>query len=938
MNTNNIFLTGATGHLGSEIVKQLLTAGHGNIYVLMRQPSTEEASNRLRTLWWEERELRDAVGKRVHPILGDITKDGLGVSADDKAFLRLQSISHIVHCAAETSIAKSREHLWQINVKGTENMLGFVRSIGCEDCPVAYVSTAYVAGRKSGIIKEDAPLHDRFFTLYEESKAEAEKMVRKSGLKWIILRPGMIVGHSDSGRTRNFNTVYYIMKLLLQGKMRIMPISSRQTVNIVPVDYVAKTSVQLLFNEDAIGKAFHLTLPHQQLPQAGQLIDAAIKWAEENLNIRIKRPLCIPVPALREVANLFSSDNTKKRGFLHNLLALMPYFYDNHQFDRTNTDRLTATIGTTVPEASASGPQATWHHWLPAMLSFACRQNFMQLTPHTIFEQSMVRRESKRYPITYYNISARGITEVTGKKMNTLVHSVLQVLHNLQVKPGDRIAVTGINCTEQAAIDCAIGLAGAVSVPIYYTTPAAETQLLLEKSGATLFFVGDQRMMLQLANLTIGIPVITFADATIEADTPSTAPAANTTVPEDFSSGHCSLQELIAQPAATLSSLDSAKKYQSTPAPDALSTIRYTSGTTGEPKGVMFSFSQLKWMGQVLTNLLSWHDRNSEMRYLSFLPMSHVVEGILAAYAPYCMLCKVKFYYLNDFAMLTQALPQVRPTVFFSVPRFYEKLWEQIEHNSLGKHYISMSDGPLRRFIGHMLKKAVLRKAGLDRCAQLIVGSAPMSEELMRRFRDLGIEIHNAYGQTEAPLITINRLGDNVIPSIGTPLPDTIVHTSDDGELLVEGPQVAMGYYNLPSDTFRDGILHTGDLGEIDSHDHICIRGRKKDMLITSYGKNINCSKIEQRLTDISVVTNAVLIGEQRPYCCALLWTEGDTTHLQQEIDKMNATLSHPEQVKRWCIIHKALSIANGELTPNLKVRRNVVIEHFRKEVDALYE
>ncbi len=919
MNTNNIFLTGATGHLGSEIVQQLLKAGNCNIYVLMRSHSAEDAQNRLRTLWWEEKDLRDAVGTRIIPILGDITKEGLGIKADDTAFLRSQGISHFVHCAAETSILKSREQLWQINVKGTENMLKFVRSIGCQHCPIAHVSTAYVAGRANGIISEDQPLPDRFFTLYEESKAEAEKIVRQSGLNWMILRPGMVVGNSVSGRTRNFNTVYYVMKLLLQGKMGFMPVSSRQTVNIVPVDYVAKASVELLFNEKAIGKTFHLTLPHKQLPEAGQLIEATRKWAEQNLNIHICKPVCIPIPALQQVANLFASDGPKQRSYLKNILSLIPYFNDKHQFDRTNTDQLT-----TLPEGN-------WQEWLPALLQFACRQNFMQLTSHTIFEQAMIRRASRRHPVTYYNISKQGIMQVTGEEMNTLVRSILRVLHKLHVQPGDRIAVTGINCTEQAAIDCAIGLAGAVSVPIYYTTPAAETQLLLERSGATLFFVGDQRMMLQLASASIPIPIITFANA-LDSST-------NATITESRASIHYTLHDLILQTAKSEDNNQSSNANgQFVNAPDALSTIRYTSGTTSEPKGLMFSFNQLKWMGQVLTNLLSWQDRNTEMRYLSFLPMSHVVEGILAAYAPYCMLCKVKFYYLNDFAMLTQALPQVRPTVFFSVPRFYEKLWEQIESNPLGKRYLAMSEGGMRRLLGSVLRKAVLRKAGLDRCSQLIVGSAPMSEELLKRFRTLGIEIHNAYGQTEAPLITINRLGDNVIPSIGTPLPDTMVSVGDDGELVVEGPQVAMGYYKLPSETFRNGSLYTGDLGEVDDKNHYYIRGRKKDILITSYGKNINCSKIEQRLTDISTITNAVLVGEQRPYCCALLWTEGDTSHLQNEIDKMNATLSHPEQVKKWCIIQQPLSITNGELTPNLKVRRNIVIEHFRKEVNKLYE
>ena len=351
----------------------------------------------------------------------------------------------------------------------------------------------------------------------------------------------------------------------------------------------------------------------------------------------------------------------------------------------------------------------------------------------------------------------------------------------------------------------------------------------------------------------------------------------------------------------------------------------------------MFSYSQLKWMGEVLTNLLSWHDRNSEMRYLSFLPMSHVVEGILAAYAPYCMLCKAKIYYLTDFQMLTKALPEVRPTVFFSVPRFYEKLWEQIEQNPLGQRYLKMSDGPLRRILATILRRAVLRKAGLDKCSQLLVGSAPISEELLLHFRELGVEIHNAYGQTEAPLITLSRLGDNVIPSIGTPLPDTTVTVAPDGELVVTGPQVALGYYKLDTNTFKDGKLYTGDLGQMDADGHVYISGRKKDMLITSYGKNINCTKIEQRLMDIPCVEQAVLVGEQRPYCTALLWTTGNIDTLATDVESMNQQLSHPEQVKRYLIVSTPLSIARGELTPNLKVKRNVVIEHYSNEIENLY-
>ena len=148
---------------------------------------------------------------------------------------------------------------------------------------------------------------------------------------------------------------------------------------------------------------------------------------------------------------------------------------------------------------------------------------------------------------------------------------------------------------------------------------------------------------------------------------------------------------------------------------------------------------------------------------------------------------------------------------------------------------------------------------------------------------------------------------------------------------------MALGYYQLESDTFREGKLYTGDLGRIDADGHVYISGRKKDMLITSYGKNINCTKIEQRLMDIGCVEQAVLVGEGRPYCTALLWTSGTTTGLQDDIDRLNESLSHPEQVRRWRIIDKPLSIKNGELTPNLKVKRNIVLEHYDKEIHEMY-
>ena len=682
-----VFITGATGLLGTEVVSRLLTTTDRDIYALVRANSETEAASRLRSLWWDDAVLADAVGKRIHAVVGDITKP-LDVTLP-------ANITHVIHCAAETGLQKSREHLWNINVEGTRRMVSLAEKLPRLQ-RFTYVSTAYVCGTQHGRIMEDAPLTDSFYSLYEQSKASAEAIVRDSTLPYIVCRPGMIVGNSQTGRTRNFNTVYYVLKLMLQGKLHVVPVSSRQRVNVVPVDYVAQQVADLTMKASAAGKTYHLTAPADRLPQVGELVAAVCLWAKEHLNTDISKPLCIPLPMLRTIGKHYNAGReAKSRSLLSNLMALMPYFLDDHVFDRTNTEQHT-------------GPYTLdWRTFLPTLLAYACRQNFMRLSDQTVFQQAVQRRESRHYPITYYDIGAQGTKRITGREMNAIIGHYVEQLQALGVKVGDRVAISGINCAEHAAIDNAIGLLGAISVPIYYTTPADEIELLISKSGARWFFVGDERVMKNVEALSSDVQVIPFGPLS-----PSRG-------------GGISWGRAIATPTAMPQTTYSGE----------LATIRYTSGTTGEPKGVMFNYSQLKWMGQVLTNLLSWRDRNSEMRYLSFLPMSHVVEGILAAYAPYCMLCRAKVYYLTNFQLLTHALPQVRPTVFFSVPRFYEKLWEQIEQNAIGRRYLKMQDGWLKRLTGGLLRRAVLRKAGLDKCSQLLVGSAPISEELLHRFR-----------------------------------------------------------------------------------------------------------------------------------------------------------------------------------------------------------
>ena len=904
--SDTVLLTGATGFLGTELALRLAVCPDvEKIYVLVRASDPEEAAHRLKAAWYHEQALYEAVGDRIVPAIGDFTEPGLGL---DETLCReiKDTVSLVIHAGAQVSFVKSEKEHGDTNVLGTKNMVGFAGNLGLLRRFV-YISTAFVAGIKSGAVTEDEPVAKTFSNHYEKSKAEAEAIVTSSALPYSICRPSMIVGNSKTGRIKNFNTIYYVLKLMLLGQLRFMPLSREARINLVPVDYVADSVIRISFSEEALGKTFHLTCPREMAPEAGALADHVREWTKQNLDTDLPRPVFAPMPALKQAGLLYNRKTSdRKKGFLTNLMTVLPYFFSEQDFDRSNTDRICGEY------------EYRWKDYIDPLLEFACRKNFMRQTEHSVFEQAMERRASRRYPVNYYDVSERGIRKITGPEVNARITRVYDALRAWGIRKGDRVALTGINSVQYLIIEQAIGLIGAVSVPIYYTTPAAETAVLLEKSGAKWFFVGDERMMSQLDGAGINARIVSFS-----------------TGQRVRRSGVMRFRQFLNGAKDHAPEQHAPKQH---PDPADLATIRYTSGTTGEPKGVMFSFAQLAWMGEVLTNLLPWKDRNDHMVYLSFLPLSHVVEGILASYAPYYVLAEVDYYYLNDFNSLTGALPKVRPNVFFSVPRFYEKLWDQVSSNRLGKAWLEAKDGPAKRAMGNVLRRAVLKKAGLDRCAQLIVGSAPVSESLLLGFRDLGIEIHNAYGQTEAPLITINRLGDNVIPSIGTPLPDTTVSVEKDGELIVAGPQVALGYYGLETDTISNGVLRTGDLGKIDENGHITLFGRKKEFIVTAYGKNISIPKIEQRLKDIPGVSEAVLVGENRPYCTALLWLEGEAADLDEQIGAMNAGLSHPEQIRRWRVIDRPLRIQAGELTPNLKVKRANVMAHFAEEIEAMYQ
>jgi long-chain acyl-CoA synthetase len=412
--------------------------------------------------------------------------------------------------------------------------------------------------------------------------------------------------------------------------------------------------------------------------------------------------------------------------------------------------------------------------------------------------------------------------------------------------------------------------------------------------------------------------------------------------------------------------------------PTGLASLIYTSGTTGPPKAVMLSHSNLTWTadtGREITRMLAGETS------LSYLPLSHIAEQMFTIHAPASIGSAV--YYAESIEKVPDNLREVQPTFMFGVPRIWEKfhagvqaklsdvrgpkkpllLWARsiaTRVNALrneGKEpnfELAVQYELAKKLVFSKLKEAL----GLSRARVCVSGAAPVGKDVLEFFASLDIVIQEVYGQSEDTGPTsFNQTGRTRFGTVGPKIPGLEVKIASDGEILIKGPNVFMGYYKDPVATREalvDGVLHSGDLGEFDADGFLTITGRKKDIIITAGGKNIAPKNIEAALKQDELISEAVVIGDRRKYLSVLLTVDPEAAKrlgvegaphesaklrelVQARVDVVNRDLARVEQLKRFTVLPRAFGIDTGELTPTLKVKRAKVAEIWSREIEAMY-
>jgi long-chain acyl-CoA synthetase len=570
---------------------------------------------------------------------------------------------------------------------------------------------------------------------------------------------------------------------------------------------------------------------------------------------------------------------------------------------------------------------------------------------------TLVKRNSDRVMLTREGDTWRAIS---AGQLRSWVYATVRQLQSWGIRKGDRVVILSENRPEWAVADFACLMLGAVDVPIYATQTSEQCLFVLQNSEARVAFVSTRKLYEKIAAVReqTKLEYIVLMDD---------APEITDVVP---------MQSFLKN--APPGNDPEIEAIGLSIEPDDLATLIYTSGTTGTPKGVMLTH------GNIASNLnvsLDMYEFDKDDLCISFLPLSHVT----ARHLDYALFnAGVPLAYCPVVDDLPRAMREVHPTLIVAVPRVYEKVYNHVQNKAHGiKRSLiqwALSAGAANREtilrgetpksfswkLANALVFSKVREGMGGRASIFVSGGAPLGKEIATWFADIGIRIHEGYGLTEtSPVIALNNPINHRLGTVGKPMPNVEVKIADDGELLVRGPSVFKGYFGMPEETaavFEEGWFKTGDIASIDQDGYLSITDRKKDLIKTSGGKFIAPQPIENSLKVNQYIAEAALLGDGRRFPAVLIIPSFDDleawahqhgvkfssrkdlvkSHQVQSlyqgiVEELNQNLAQFEKLKKVLVVPAELSIADGTLTPSMKLRRRHLTDRYKKEIDALY-
>ena len=563
---------------------------------------------------------------------------------------------------------------------------------------------------------------------------------------------------------------------------------------------------------------------------------------------------------------------------------------------------------------------------------------------------------------------------ISGREIRSTVKDIAFGLQSLGINKGSSVALVSNNSPRWAMSDYGIICSGAVTVSIYPTLIPSQMEYILNDSNSIMVFAENQEQMAKIMDIWENCPKLTHAIVMDDSHSETADNIINFVDFLDLGTKHeketgSSLEDLVEKPKL-----------------DDLLTLIYTSGTTGNPKGVKLTHGNMMSNVEGTKQGISFDQTE---KFLSFLPLSHSFERMGGHFTAFSVGAQV--YYAENIEKVPDNLQEVKPSVVLSVPRLYEKMYARVREGlnsapearqkifwwaiDVGKQATEyrLKNQPLPFMLGIKHKIAdklvynkVKERVG-GRLRFFVSGGAPLSKEIGEFFAAVDITILEGYGLSEtSPVLTFNSPGSIRYGSVGKALFNVDIKIADDGEILAKGPNIMTGYYNNEEATREaidsDGWFHTGDIGHLDDDGFLFITDRKKNILVTSGGKNVAPAPIEIALVNSPLIEQSVVIGDNRNFISALivpcqeavekeLAIQGKPVSgsdimsdhpdvkalIQKEVDATMSGFSNYERVKEFSILPRLFTIEDGELTPTLKVIRKVVLDHFSELVEKNY-